>query len=338
MTAIMSELMRAMTISDFGGPDVFVESQLPVPQVSKGKVLVRVKASSVNPVDTKIRSGMLAAIAPESPTVLGCDVAGVVEAVGEGVVDFEVGDLVYGCPTGVKGCGGALAELALVDGDCLALLPEGMDFSTAAALPLVSITAWEGLYDRANIEAGKTVLVHGGAGGVGHIAVQLAVCAGAKVFATVSSKAKAKIVESMGATPVFYNELSVEDYVTKFTDGKGFDVVFDTVGGENVQKCFTAAAVSGTVVSISTRTSADLTPLHAKGLSLHVVFMLIPLLYKKGRERHGEILTELTALIESGKIKPLIHSERFSFSDIGKAHALLESGQAVGKIVLTAWE
>lgn len=334
----MNELMRAMTISDFGGPEVFVESQLPVPAVGKGQVLVRVKASSVNPVDTKIRSGMLAAIAPESPTVLGCDVAGIVESVGEGVADFTEGDLVYGCPTGVKGCGGALAQFVVVDAKCLALLPEGMDFAAAAALPLVGITAWEGLYDRANLSPGNTVLVHGGAGGVGHLAVQLAVCAGAKVFATVSSKEKAKLVSAMGATPVFYKEQSVDDYVKKFTDGKGFDVVFDTVGGENVQNCFTAAAVSGTVVSISTRTSADLSPLHAKGLSLHVVFMLIPLLYNKGREHHGEILTELTALVEAGKVKPLIHKERFSFSEVGKAHALLESGQALGKIVLTAWD
>lgn len=335
---MMNELMRAMTISEFGGPDVFVESQLPVPEVRKGQVLVRVKASSVNPLDTKIRSGMLSALAPEAPTVLGCDLAGVVEGVGEGVVDFSEGDLVYGAPTGVKGCGGALAEYAVADSGCLALMPEGMDFATAAALPLVGITAWEGLYDRTGVAKGDKVLVHGGAGGVGHMVVQLAVAAGATTYATVSNKHKARIVESMGAVPIDYKEMSVDDYVTKFTDDRGFDLVFDTVGGDNVARCFQAAAVGGAVVSISTRTTADLSPLHAKGLSLHVVFMLIPLLYKRGRERHGEILTELTAMVEAGKIKPLIHQERFSFSDVAKAHALLGSGAAVGKIVLTAWE
>lgn len=330
--------MRAMTISGFGGPEVFVETILPVPTVRPGHLLVRVKASSVNPVDTKIRSGMLAAVAPEEPIVLGCDMAGIVEEVGEGVTDFSVGDLVYGSPCGVKGCPGALAEYVVVDADCLGLIPEGMDFDQAAALPLVSITAWEGLYDRADVAPGQTVLVHGGAGGVGHVAVQLAIAAGARVFSTVSNAAKAKLVQSMGATPILYPEQSVADYVEKHTKGRGFDIVFDTVGGENVEKCFEAAAVSGQVVSISTRTTADLSMLHAKGLSLHVVFMLIPLVHKRGRARHGEILTELTALVESGKIKPLVHSESFSFADVGKAHTLLTSGQAVGKIVLHAWE
>jgi NADPH:quinone reductase len=334
----MSKTMRAMTITGFGGPEVFQEVELPIPSPGKGQVLIRVKASSVNPVDTKIRSGMLEAIAPEAPTVLGCDVAGIVEKVGDGVADFTEGDLVYGCPVGVKGCGGALAEYVVADANCLALSPEGMDFATAAALPLVSITAWEGLYDRANVAPGSKVLVHGGTGGVGHIAVQLALCAGAVVYATVSSPQKAKVVESMGAIPILYPDVPVSAYVDKFTAGKGFDVVFDSVGGDNVARCFEAAAVSGTVVSISTRTTADLAPLHAKGLSLHVVFMLIPLLYGKGRERHGEILTELSALVESKKVKPLIHPERFTFAEVGKAHALLASGQAVGKIVLTAWD
>ena len=334
----MSTTMRAMTITGFGGPEVFTENSLPMPAVLPGHVLVRVKASSVNPVDTKIRSGMLAALAPDEPIVLGCDVAGIVEEVGDGVLDFSVGDLVYGSPCGVKGCPGALAEFVVVDADCLGLVPEGMDFGKAAALPLVSITAWEGLYDRADVAPGQTVLVHGGAGGVGHVAVQLAVAAGAKVFSTVSSAAKARIVQGLGATPIIYSDLTVAEYVEKHTKGRGFDIVFDTVGGENVEKCFEAAAVSGQVVSISTRTSADLSLLHAKGLSLHVVFMLIPLVHKRGRARHGEILTELTALVESGKIKPLVHSESFSFAEVGKAHTLLSSGQAIGKIVLHAWE
>ena len=330
--------MRAMTISEFGGPEMFEESVLPMPAVAAGQVLLRVKASSVNPVDAKIRSGMLAAIAPGEPRVLGCDVAGIVEEIGEGVADFTPGDLVYGAPCGVKDCGGALAEWIVADADCLALLPEGMAFTTAATLPLVGITAWEGLYDRAEVAPGQTVLVHGGAGGVGQMAVQLAVCAGARVFATVSTAAKAKLVRNLGATPILYPECSVADYVDKHTAGRGFEIVFDTVGGDNVAKCFEAAALSGQVVSISTRTSADLSPLHAKGLSLHVVFMLIPLLQGHGRARHGEILTELSALVEAGKIKPLLHPEIFSFADVGKAHALLASGEAVGKIALRAWD
>ncbi len=328
--------MRAMKITSFGGPEVFEEVQLPVPAVKEGHVLIKVMASSVNPVDTKIRSGMLEAIAPESG-VLGFDVAGIVQEVGLGVTDFNEGDHVYGSPVGCKGTSGALAEYVLADADCLALMPEEMSFSDAAALPLVSITAWEGLYDRADVTRGQNVLIHAGAGGVGHIAVQLAVIAGANVFATVSTEAKAKLVKAMGATPIFYQKQSVAEYVKKFTADQGFDLVVDTVGGENVAKCLEAVAVSGQVVSISTRTTADLSPLHAKGVSLHVVFMIIPLLYHKGRARHGEILTEITALVEAGKIKPLLHPEQFSFGQVGAAHELQASGQAVGKIVLNVW-
>jgi NADPH:quinone reductase len=288
-------------------------------------------------VDTKIRSGMLSALAPESG-VLGFDVAGVVTEVGPEVTDFSEGDQVYGSPVGCKGTSGALAEYVLADADCLALMPEDMSFGDAAALPLVGITAWEGLYDRADVARGSSVLIHAGAGGVGHIAVQLAVAAGANVFATVSSEEKAKVVRGMGATPIFYKQQSVAEYVAKFTADKGFDLVMDTVGGDNVAKCLEAVAVSGQVVSISTRTTADLSPLHAKGVSLHVVFMIIPLLYNKGRARHGEILTELTALVEAGKIKPLVHPQRFTFSEVAAAHELLASGEAMGKIVLHAWE
>lgn len=333
----MSKMMRAMKIRDFGGPEVFEEVELPVPAVKAGHVLIKVMASSVNPVDTKIRSGMLAAIAPESG-VLGFDVAGVVTEVGADVTDFSEGDKVYGSPVGCLGTSGALAEYVLADADCLALMPEEMSFTDAAALPLVSITAWEGLYDRADVTRGQNVLVHAGAGGVGHVAVQLAVIAGANVFATVSTEAKAKLVKAMGATPIYYQKQTVAEYVAKFTADKGFDLVVDTVGGENVAKCLEAVAVSGQVVSISTRTTADLSPLHAKGVSLHVVFMLLPLLHKKGRARHGEILTEVTALVEAGKLKPLVDPAQFTFSEVAAAHELQASGKAVGKIVLKAWE
>jgi NADPH:quinone reductase len=288
-------------------------------------------------VDTKIRSGMLAAIAPD-PHVPGCDVAGTVEALGEGVSGFRPGDAVYGCAGGVKGCHGALAEYMTADAALLAPMPAGLSFEEAAALPLVCITAWDGLMDRANVQAGQRVLVHGGAGGVGHVAVQLCAARGAEVWATVSTPEKAAIARSMGAAgTIDYRAQSVADYVQQVTAGRGFDVVFDSVGGENVARCFEAAAVSGTVVSISTRTSADLSPLHAKGLSLHVVFMLIPMLYGSGRARHGQILREISALVEAGKLRPLIDAQRFTFATAAAAHAHLASGQATGKIVLTGF-
>lgn len=326
--------MRAIVLKEFGGPEVLVEKEVPKPEVQPGFVLVRVHASSVNPVDTKIRRGALAAIAPDAPTILGCDASGVVEAVGKGVTDFRPGDEVFGCVGGVKGCPGCLAEYVLADADLLAPKPKSLTFVQAATLPLVTITAWEGLMDRAQLRSGATVLVHGGAGGVGHVATQIAVAHGARVFATVSNEEKASIVRKFLAEPVFYRDRSVPEYVQEATGGTGFDFIFDTVGGENVGRCFEAAAVSGTVVSISTRTSCDLSPLHQKGLSLHVVFMLIPMLYRRGRKRHGEILRQMAALVDAGKVLPLIDPQSFTFSQAELAHRHLESGQAVGKVVL----
>lgn len=334
----MSQTMTAMTLRQFGGTEHFVLRQIPRPAPAAGQVLVRVKASSVNPVDTKIRSGMLAAIAPADPCVLGCDMAGIVFACGAGVTAFSPGDEVYGCPGGVKGSQGALAEYMVCDPRLLAPKPPGLTFAEAAALPLVSITAWDGLLDRAKVRAGQRVLVHGGAGGVGHIALQLCAAQGAEVWATVSSEEKAALARGLGAAgTINYREQSVEDYVQQVTGGAGFDVVFDSVGGDNVARCFQAAAVSGTVVSISTRTTADLSPLHAKGLSLHVVFMLLPLLHNKGRERHGEILRELNELVAAGKVRPLLDAQRFTFAEVAAAHERLASGAATGKIVLSGF-
>ena len=327
-----------MVVREFGGPEVLELREVPRPAAGPGQVLVRVKASSVNPVDTKIRSGMLATIAPEAPSILGCDMSGIVVETGAGVTDFSPGDEVYGCAGGVKGCPGALAEYMAADASLVARKPQSLTWEQAAALPLVSITAWDGLIDRAGAGPGQKILVHGGTGGVGHVALQLCAARGAEVWTTVSSAEKAATARQLGAhETINYREESVEDYVQRATAGGGFDIVFDTVGGDNVARCFQAAAVSGTVVSISTRTTADLSPLHAKGLSLHVVFMLIPMLYNRGRAHHGKILHEVSGLVEAGRLKPLCDSRVFPFEQAGAAHALLQSGGASGKVVLTGF-
>ncbi|MCB1095822.1 MAG: zinc-dependent alcohol dehydrogenase family protein [Verrucomicrobiae bacterium] len=328
--------MKAIVIDGFGGPEVFKQVELPRPELKPGHVLLRVVATSVNPVDYKIRSGLLAAVAPESG-ILGGDVAGVVEEVAEDVTGFSPGDEVFGCIGGVIGCPGALAEYVVADADLLALKPSNLSLEQAAALPLVSITAWDGLFDKARLDgkSAPTVLVYGGTGGVGHIALQLARQAGCKVHATASSDAKLKIVRDLGAdVAINYREMDAAAMVAAHTGGNGYDLVFDSVGGDNVVKCFDAAGLNSTVVSINTRCTADLAPMHQKALSLHVVFMLIPLASGKGRARHGEILRELTALVESGSVRPLIHDQRFAIPDIGAAHTLLQEGGATGKIVL----
>ena len=272
--------MKAQVIEQFGQPAVFATKEIPSPQsIPANHVLIHVAATSVNPVDYKIRSGKAAAIAPDFPAILHGDVAGVVEAVGNGVTKFRKGDEVYGCAGGVKDSGGALTEYMIADADLLALKPQSLSLSDAAAVPLVGITAYTALIHRAQIRPGQRVLIHAATGGVGNMALQLAKSAGVEVFATVSNSVKAKIAEEGGAIPINYRQKTVEEYVAEYTDGKGFDVVFDTVGKDNLDRSFEAAALNGTVVSISTNSTHDLSPLHSKGLSLHVVFMLIPLLY-----------------------------------------------------------
>ncbi|NJK37137.1 MAG: zinc-dependent alcohol dehydrogenase family protein [Oscillatoriales cyanobacterium RM2_1_1] len=328
--------MKALVIEQFGNPNVFKQIDLPIPEILPNHVLVRVAATSVNPVDYKIRQGAVANIAPAFPAVLHGDVAGTIAAIGAGVTQFNIGDAIYACAGGVKGLGGALAEYMLADVRLIAHKSKSLTMAEAAALPLVSITAWEGLIDRAQVQSGQKVLVYGATGGVGHIGVQLAQWAGARVYALVSSDEKAAIAQDLGADiTINYRQQPVEEFVAEHTDGQGFDLVFDTVGNDNLQNAFKAAKLNGTVVSIVSLSQQDLTLLHAKGLTLHLVFMLIPLLFGVGRAHHGEILSKLTQIVEEGKIRPLLDSQTFNMTEIASAHQQAESGRAIGKVVLT---
>lgn len=327
--------MQAFVIKQFGEPSIFEKIDLPQPEVTFGHVLIRVMATSVNPVDYKIRGGIVPDIALDFPAVLHGDVAGLIEAVGEGVTNFKPGDEVYACAGGVKGIRGSLAEYMLADAKLVAHKPQSITWREAAALPLVSITAWIGLIDRAQVQPGQKVLIYGGTGGVGHIGVQLAKWAGATVYTTVSSKEKAAIAHQLGADYVInYRQQSVENYVTEHTNGQGFDVVFDTIGDDHLQTAFQAAALNGTVISTVSLSQQDLTLLHVKGLTLHLVFMLIPMLHNIGREHHAEILFKLAQLVDQSKIRPFLDKSSFSFAEVAAAHQRAESGQATGKVVL----
>lgn len=329
--------MKAMVIRRFGGPEVFEAAEVPQPEVRPGHIVIRVAASSVNPVDQKIRSGGIPGIAPEFPAVLHGDVAGTVESVGEGVAHLSPGDEVYACAGGIKGPGGALAEFLLTDAALAARKPASLTMLEAATLPLVGITAWESLVDRARVEPGQRVLIHGGAGGVGQIAIQIARQCGAMVHVTVSTDEKAQLARGLGADhTILYRQQKVEDYVRQYTDDAGFDVVFDTVGQSNLPNSFAAVRRGGTVVTIAARVTVDLGLLHAKGATLHTVLMLLPLLTGQGRPHHGEILTRLARLVDAGRVKPLLDPEIFAFRDIGAAHRKLENGLVVGKLALEA--
>ena len=326
--------MKAMILNEYGANARFEAADLPQPVLQPGQVTVRVAATSVNTVDTMIRAmGKDLELSPDLPALLGMDFAGTVEAVGEGVTGFAVGDEVYGCAGGLADLPGALAELMSVDARLIAHKPATLSMREAAALPLVAITAFEGL-QRAEAGAGQKVLIHGGTGGVGHVAVQLALHLGAEVYATVSSDAQSDIVTAYGATPINYKTESVADYVEKHTGGAGFDVVYDSVGGANMANSFEAAALNGQVASTVSMVELDLTAAHFKGLSLHVVFMLIPMLHNQGREAHGEILAKLSEIADAGALKPLLDEPAYSLDEVGAAYDRLAGGQATGKVVV----
>ncbi|WP_028304147.1 zinc-dependent alcohol dehydrogenase family protein [Oceanospirillum maris] len=326
--------MKAMVIQQYGDTSVFQEMDLPTPQVEPGHVIIKVAATSVNPLDTKIRAGAVPAN-PELPAVLHGDVAGIVTEVGEGVERFAVGDEVFGFAGGIKRYQGALADYMLADARLIAKKPENIAFAEAAALPVVFITAWRALIERAQIQPKDKVLIHAGTGGVGHVAIQLAKWAGAEVYTTVSTPEKAKIAKTLGADDViFYRDESVEDYVARCTDGKGFDVVFDTVGTDNMDRSFQAAKISGTVATIAARSTHDLSPLHGKNLTLHVVFIATPLVHGTDFESQTEAVDAMSSLVGDGYIRPLLDGDLFSFEDVAKAHAKVEAGTAIGKVVL----
>jgi NADPH:quinone reductase-like Zn-dependent oxidoreductase len=296
-------------------------------------VLARVHASGVNPLDTKIRAGKAAHAKQPLPAVLGLDMAGVVEEVGPGVTAFQPGDEVYGMVGGVGGLQGTLAEIVVANADLIALKPKSLSMREAAALPLITITAWEGIVDRAQVHAGQKVLVHAGAGGVGHIAVQLAKACGAEVFATVSAD-KQHVVEEFGATTIDYRALSTEQYVAIHTQGEGFDVIYDTVGGATIDDAFVAVKpYTGHVVSCLGWSTHSLAPLSFRGATYSGVFTLMPLLTGLGQAHHGAILRDAAALADGGKLRPLLNKQRFSSENIDAAHALVKSG-ALGKVVV----
>lgn len=309
----------------------FTLADLPMPEPKAGEVRVRIIASGVNPLDTKIRAGVAAHARQPLPAVLGMDLAGVVEAVGDGVTAFKPGDEVYAMATGIGGLQGSQAEYAAVDADFLALKPAALDFRQAAALPLVVITAWEGLVDHARLQPGQTVLVLGGAGGVGHVTVQIAQAMGAKVFATASQK-DFDYLASIGATPID-RDMPVADLVAQYTGGEGFDIVYDTVGGPAIDMAFEAVKVRGHVTSALGREAHNLAPLSLRAATYSAVFTLLPLLTGKGRKHHGDILRDIARLADAGQIVPRLDPRRFGLADVTAAHAAV-TGKPAGKVII----
>jgi NADPH2:quinone reductase len=323
--------MHALVLNRHGGPIEY--STLPRPAPAAGQVLVRIAASGLNPLDTKIRAGQAAHAQHPLPLVLGIDLAGTVEALGDGVSSFAIGDKVYGMGGGVGGIQGSLAQYAAVDADLLAPMPGNLSMRDAAALPLAFITSYAGIVDRANLQAGAKVLVQGGAGGVGHVAVQLARALGAEVFATASAQ-NGELVRRLGATPIDYRAQTVEQYVAAYTDGKGFDLVVDTVGGASLDASFAAVRHFGHVVSALGWGTHALAPLSFREATYSGIFTLYPLLTGQHRAHHGEMMRAATRLAESGSLAPVVDPRRFDLRTAEQAYEVVANGAARIKVVV----
>jgi NADPH2:quinone reductase len=322
--------MKTYVVQEADGPFRVVE--VPIPQPAGDQVLVRICASGINPLDTKIRAGQAGHAKQPLPAVLGLDMSGVVVSVGSGVIGFEEGDEVFGMVGGIGGLQGTLAEFIAVDAALLAHKPKSLSMRQSAAMPLATITAWEGLVDRAHVRAGQTVLVHAGAGGVGYAAVQIALSYGAKVFTTVSED-KRSIVEKLGAIAIDRYE-PPSDYIPAHTDGEGFDIVYDTLGGAVLDASFIAVKrYTGHVVSCLGWGTHALAPLSFRAATYSGVFTLLPLLTGVGRAHHGRILHEAAAIADRGELKPLLAQHQFGAGDIASAYDAVAKGSN-GKVVI----
>lgn len=316
--------MRAMILESFGGAESFSEVVLPKPEPGEGQVLVRVHATSINPLDYQVRRGDYKAYVP-LPAITGHDVSGVVESVGPGVTAFKPGDEVWYTPE-IFGGQGSYAEYHVAHESIVGLKPGSLSHLEAAALSLVGGTVWEALITRANLQVGETILVHGGAGGVGHIAIQVAKAAGARVLTTVSAQ-NAEFVKSLGADVVIdYRQTDYVESVLLATNGKGVNVVLDTIGGDTLARSPLVLEQLGRVVSIvDVAIPQNLIEAWGRNASYHFVFT---------RQNRGK-LDELSRLVERGQLKPHIGAT-YPLSEIGLAHTRLEqrSNGLRGKIAI----
>jgi NADPH:quinone reductase len=328
------EQMNAYVIEEHGSPEAFTGRTIEVPEPGPDELRIEVVASSVNPVDYKIRRGDIPDFTPEFPATLHCDVAGIVDAIGENVTGFEVGEEVYGMPGGA-GRQGTLAEYAVGHAGTFAHAPERIPLADAAALPIVALTAWEMLADKTTIDVDDEVLVYGASGGVGHIGIQIARWFGADVTATGSSEAKRELAAELGAdTTVDYTETDLVADLGTYTTGGGFDTVFDPVGDDHLQTALDVARPFGTVVTTESSSTQNLSAMHMSSLSLGVVLVILPILLGQRQSRVGEELTTIASLVDDGAITPHI-AERFSFGEVSEAHRRAEAGDFVGKLLLT---
>lgn len=306
--------MKSVRIHDYGGFDVLCYEDAPRPTPSTGEVLIRVHATSVNPFDCAVRAGYMSAyINYTFPLILGVDVSGTIEEVGEGVTDFSPGDSVY-TRAGVYR-DGAYAEYVLALAADVTVKPKSLDHIHAAALPHVTLTAWQGLIELADLSPGQTVLIHAAAGGVGHIAVQLAKWRGAKVIGTASMNIP--VLEELGVDQAIdYSTTAFEEVVSDV------DVVLDLMGGETQQRSWEVLKPGGLLLSTVQPPSQETALAH--GVRQRMIDTTPPT---------RKVLTELADLVDNGQVKPIV-STVLPLQEIQKAHEMVEGRHTKGKLVL----
>lgn len=331
--------MKAILMAAAGNADVLQLREIAKPELpSPHHLRVKLAAAGVNPIDTKLRANPV--YHPDKlPAILGCDGAGIVEETGSAVTRFKPGDAVYFCNCGIGDEPGCYAEYTTLHEDYCAAKPANLSLEDSAALPLVLITAWEALVERANLQAGQTILIHAAAGGVGHIAVQLAHHLGAHIAATVSNEKKVGLAHGLGAEKIIeYREQDFVQEILQWTDGKGADVVFDTVGGETFLRSLNAVRIGGKLVSllVTPLASADVQLARLRNLSLCYELMLTPQVMKLHNERirQRKILEQGAQLVEAGRLGVLV-SHKLPLEQAALAHRMIEAGGMIGKIVLT---
>jgi NADPH2:quinone reductase len=331
--------MKAILATAPGSVEVLQLRDIPKPELpSPHHLRVKLAAAGVNPVDTKLRAKP--AYYPDKlPAILGCDGAGTVEEVGSAVTRFKAGAAVFFCNGGLGDEPGSYAEYTTVHEDYCAAKPAMIGLQDAAALPLVLITAWEALFERAHLQAGQTVLIHAAAGGVGHIALQLAHHFGARIAVTVSGDKKAGLVHGLGTDKIInYRTQDFVQEILNWTNGRGADVVFDTVGDETYLRSLNAVRVGGKLVSLLSTplATADVQLARLRNLSLCFELMLTPQVMKQHDERvrQRKILEQGAKLVEEGHLGVLV-THRLPLEQAAEAHRMIEAGGMTGKIVLT---
>jgi len=310
--------MKAVVVNEYGGPEVLKYQDAPRPEPKNGEILVRVMAASVNPVDTYVRQGMFAKRGIDNrPLIIGYDIAGVVDKAGPDAKKFKAGDQVYSYLSVMRG--GGYAEFAVAKESETALKPKNINFVEAAAVPLAATTAWQALVDTAKIDKGQTVLIHGGSGGVGSFAIQIAKARGAKVIATAST-AHQQLLKQLGV------DRAIDYTTTKFEDVvKDVDVVLNCVRADSLSRSYGVVKKGGIIVSITDE--PDQTECARHGIrGTHL-----------GAHPDSKVLEELTQLTEAGKVKPIV-SQTFPLAEASKAHQQVETHHTLGKIVLKVAE